>query len=154
MSHDQTDSHCAKQSSSKVVAIGVAAGAATAAAMLFGRKAIRIGSIGKGHPLKHRVLDVAAGTMQRKYPIDAMSTYLNGFHNLVTTYGKTFHTWQYDKHDFPYRIPQLMMGFTEDGQANNAMVADRDRRVGVSTSVRRQNRTDISMPNVVQGANF
>lgn len=38
------------------------------------------------------------------------------FNDLVTTYGKTFHTWQYDRDDFPYGIPQLMMGFTEDGQ--------------------------------------
>jgi hypothetical protein len=39
------------------------------------------------------------------------------FSDLVTTYGKTFHTWQYDRDDFPYGIPQLMMGFTQDGQA-------------------------------------
>ena len=26
------------------------------------------------------VLDLAAGTLQRKYPVEAMSTYLNGFH--------------------------------------------------------------------------
>lgn len=241
MSHEETCSHCAKQSKSKAVAIGVAAGAATTVAMLFGRKAIKVASIGRGHPLSQRLLDVAAGAMQRKYPLDAMSTYLNGFHmyademgrqveaahfcihlqhdlhqcvifdrnapdarligieyivteerfrrlpehekrlwhshhyevksgilvapgipelaehayfkDLVTTYGKTFHTWQYDKYNFPYGVPQLMMGFTEDGQANDAMIADRDRRVGVSTTERRHKRADIPMPNVVQGAN-
>ncbi|MDN5914516.1 MAG: OBAP family protein [Pseudonocardia sp.] len=156
---------------------------------------------GKGHPLKHRVLDMASGLMQPKYPLAAMSTYLNGFHmyademgrqveashfcihlqhdlhqcvifdrnapdarligieyivseqrfrnlpedekrlwhshhyevksgmlvapgipdiaekayfaDLVTTYGKTFHTWQYDRDDFPYGVPQLMMALTE-----------------------------------------
>jgi len=221
--------------------MGIAAGVATAAGMMLGRKAITTASIGQGHSLKHRVLDIAAGAMQRKYPLEAMSTFLNGFHmyademgrqveathfcihrqpdlhqcvifdrnapdarligieyiisedrfrrlpddekrlwhshhyevksgllvapgipklaehayfkDLVTTYGKTFHTWQYDKHDFPYGIPQLMMGFTQDGQADNAMVAARDQRLGVSTAARRQDRADIPMPTVVQGAN-
>ena len=48
--------------------------------MLFGRKAVAAARTGQGHPLKHRVLDAAAGAIQRKYPLDAMSTYLDGFH--------------------------------------------------------------------------
>jgi hypothetical protein len=224
------------------IGTGVAAGVATAAGVLFSRKAVTTAKIGTGHPLKHRVLDAAAGAIQRKYPLDAMSTYLNGFHmyademgrqveathfcihlrhdlhqcvifdrnapdarligieyiiseqrfrvlpedekrlwhshhhevksgtlvapgipdlaehayfsDLVTTYGKTFHTWQYDRDDFPYGIPQLMMGFTEDGQADEAMIRDRDRRLGVSAGRKRQNRTDIPDPEVVPGANF
>ena len=222
--------------------IGVAAGAAAAVGVMVGRKAVTTARIGKGHSLKHRVLDVAAGAMQQKYPLDAMSTYLNGFHmyademgrqveathfcihlrpdlhecvifdrnapdarligveyiiseerfrglpedekrlwhshryevksgilvapgipdlaehayfgDLVSTYGKTFHTWQYDRDDFPYGIPQLMMGLTEDGQANEALIHDRDRRLGISTAHKRQNRADIPMPQVVPGANF
>jgi hypothetical protein len=241
MKHDKTDSQNEKRSKLKAVGFGVASGVATAGAILFGRKLITTAAIGHGHSVKHRVLDVAAGVMQQKYPLDAMSTYLNGFHfyademgrqveathfcihlqhdlhqcvifdrnasdarligieyiiseerfrslpddekrlwhshdyevksgilvapgipelaehayfeDLVTTYGKTFHTWQYDKHDFPYGIPQLMMGFTEDGQANEAMIADRDKRVGVSTSARRRSRADIPTPKLVQGAN-
>lgn len=109
----------------------------------------------------------ASAVLQRKHPLDAMSTYLNGFHmyivsderfralpeaekrlwhshhyevksgiltapgvpemaehayfnDLVSTYGKTFHTWQYDRDDFPHGIPQLMMGLTDDGQADEA----------------------------------
>ena len=223
------------------IGIGAAAGAATAAGVLFGRKAITTARIGKGHPLKHRVLDLAAGAIQPKYPLDAMSTYLNGFHmyademgrqveathfcihlrhdlhqcvifdrnaadarligieyiiseerfrrlpedekrlwhshdyevksgilvapgipdlaehayfsDLVMTYGKTFHTWQYDRDDFPYGIPQLMMGLTQDGQANEALIHDRDRRLGVSTARKRQNREDIPSPQVAPGAN-
>jgi hypothetical protein len=196
---------------------------------------------GHGHSLKHRVLDAASAIMQRKYPVEAMSTYLNGFHmyaddmgrqveathfcihlrhdlhqcvifdsnkpdarligieyiisedrfrslpaeekrlwhshhyevksgllvapgipelaersyfkDLANTYGKTFHTWQYDKDDFPYGVPQLMMGFTEDGQANMLKVAARDRRLGVSTPDRRQKREDIPMSDVASGAN-
>jgi hypothetical protein len=76
------------------------------------------------------------------------------FEDLVTTYGKTFHTWQYDRDEFPYGIPQLMMGLTEDGQANEALIHDRDRRLGISTPDKRQNRADSPMPKVASGANF
>jgi hypothetical protein len=75
------------------------------------------------------------------------------FSDLVTTYGKTFHTWQYDRDDFPYGVPQLMMGFTRDGQADEALVGDRDRRLGISTARKRQNRADIPDPDVLPGAN-
>ncbi len=227
--------------SGRSIGIGAAAGVTAAAAVTFGRQAIIRAKAGKGHPLKHRVLDLAAGAMQPKYPLEAMSTYLNGFHmyaddmgrqveashfcihlrhdlhecvifdrnaadarligieyivseerfrslpeeekrlwhshhyevksgeliapgipelaehayfeDLVTTYGKTFHTWQYDRDDFPYGIPQLMMGLTEDGQINERLVAERDRRLGVSTRHKRQHRADIPVPPVAAGAN-
>ncbi|MFD7468943.1 OBAP family protein [Streptomyces tendae] len=223
------------------VTAGVAAGVTAAVGVLFGRKVATVGKVGAGHPLKHRALDLAAGSIQRKYPLEAMSTYLNGFHmyaddmgrqveathfcihlqhdlhqcvifdrnapdarligieyiiseerfralpedekrlwhshhyevksgsltapgipdlaehayfeDLVTTYGKTFHTWQYDRDDFPYGIPQLMMGFTEDGQASDEMIRARDDRLGMSTSGKRENRADIPMPEVAPGAN-
>jgi hypothetical protein len=223
------------------IGIGAAAGMATAACVMFGRKAVTAAKIGKGHPLKHRVFALAAGAVQHKYPLDAMSTYLNAFHiyaddmgrqveathfcihlrhdlhqcvifdrnapdarligieyiisearyrslsegekrlwhshhyevksgilvapgipdlvehaylsDFITTYGKTFHTWQYDRDDFPYGIPQLMMALTEDGQANEALLRDRDRRLGISTAHKRQNRANIPSPRVVQGAN-
>ena len=80
----------------------------------------------------------------------AEHAYLN---DLVTTYGKTFHNWQYDRDDFPFGIPQLMMGLTEDGQADEALIHDRDRRLGVSTHQKRQSRADIPRPEVVPGAN-
>ena len=38
------------------------------------------------------------------------------FKDLVSSYGKTFHTWQIERDNFPYGIPQLMMGFTQDGK--------------------------------------
>jgi hypothetical protein len=223
------------------IGIGAAAGVVAAAAVTFGRKAAIRAKVGQGHPLKHRVLDLAAGAIQTKYPLDAMSTYLNGFHmyaddmgrqveashfcihlrhdlhecvifdrnapdarligieyivseerfrslpeeekrlwhshhyevksgelvapgipdlaehayfeDLVTTYGKTFHNWQYDRDDFPYGIPQLMMGLTEDGQINQALLDERDRRLGVSSARKRQNRADIPTPAVAAGAN-
>jgi hypothetical protein len=239
--HDKTRSHRCGGRPTASLGIGVAAGVAATVGALFGRKVATAATIGKGHPLKHRALDVAAGVMQSKYPLDAMSTYLNGFHmyaddmgrqveathfcihlrpdlhqcvifdrnapdarligieyiiseerfrglpedekrlwhshhyevrsgilvapgipdmaehayfeDLVTTYGKTFHTWQYDRDDFPYGIPQLMMGLTADGQADDALVHDRDRRLGLSTRRKRQTRADIPEPTVAPGAN-
>jgi hypothetical protein len=70
------------------IGIGVAVGVATAASVMFGRKAVTTAKIGKGHPLKHRVLDFAAGAIQPKYPLDAMSTYLNGFHMYADEMGR------------------------------------------------------------------
>src|SRR5689334_18485109 len=217
---------------------GLVTGALATAAMFAGRKFLSQAAVGRGHPLKHRVLDLASGAMQRKYPLDAMSTFLNGFHfyaddmgrqveahhfcthlahdmhqcviydsnqpgarligieyiiseerfrrlpdkekrlwhshhyevksgqlvapgipelaerayfrDLVSTYGKTFHTWQIDQDDFPYGIPQLMMGFTQDGQAQEEA---RDRRLGISWKQRWESRADIPMPRLVPGAN-
>lgn len=225
----------------KMIGLGFVTGLVTAAGLALGRKAATIAKVGEGHPLKHRALDLAAGTAQSKYPLAAMSTYLNGFHmyademgrqveathfcahlrhdlhqcvifdsnapdarligieyiideerfralpaeekrlwhshhyevksgiltapgipdlaehayfdDLVTTYGKTFHTWQYDRDDFPYGIPQLMMGLTADGQADQALIDARDRRIGVSTPRKRENRADIRTPEVAPGAN-
>ncbi len=221
-------------------ALGLAAGIAATAGMLLGRKAAAAFS-GRGHTLKHRALDAAAACMQRKYPLEAMSTYLNGFHfyaddmgrqveashfcihlrhdlhqcvifdanradarligieyiisaerfralppaeqrlwhshhyevksgtlvapgipelaerayfaDLVSTYGKTFHTWQTDRDDFPYGIPQLMMGFTGDGQLHPSLLRARDARLGIRSQRRRQLRAGIPMPDVSAAAN-
>ena len=74
--------------------------------------------------------------------------------DLVTTYGKTWHTWQVDRdHDFPFGIPQLMMGFTQDGQVRQSLLEDRDRRFDISTQGEKKNRADIPTPRIVPGAN-
>ncbi len=74
--------------------------------------------------------------------------------DLVTTYGKTWHTWQVDRYqNFPMGIPQLMMGFVKDGQVDPRMLEDRDRRFEASTSTLRKDRADIALPEVVPGAN-
>jgi hypothetical protein len=243
MAHPETTScpSCSASGRLRTLTLGLAAGVAGATAALLGRKLSSATAVGKGHPFKHRALDLAAGMLQRKYPVEAMSTYLNGFHfyaddmgrqveashfcihlrhdlhqcvifdsnkpdarligieyiisaerfrslpddekrlwhshhyevksgtlvapgipelaeltyfkDLVTTYGKTFHTWQYDRDDFPYGIPQLMMGFTADGQVNDALVSRRDERLGVSAAAKRNNRSGIAMPTVATGAN-
>ncbi|HEU5483681.1 MAG TPA: OBAP family protein [Microlunatus sp.] len=225
----------------KAVLVGAAAGLASAFAWQVGRKAVTLATIGRGHPLKHRVLDIASAVLQQHRPVEAMSTFLNGFHfyaddlgrpveashfcmhlrhdlhqcvifdrnapdarligieyiiseeryrdlpedekrlwhshhyevssgtltapgvpdwaehsyfaDLVTTYGKTFHHWQYDRDDFPYGIPQLMMGFTADGQLDQTLVEDRDRRFGISSADKKRRRADIPTPTLVPGAN-
>jgi hypothetical protein len=65
--------------------------------------------------------------------------------DLVSTYGKTWHTWQIDRDaSLPVGIPQLMMGFTADGQLKPAMVESRDRRLGISTADTAKARADLA----------
>lgn len=72
---------------------------------------------------------------------------------LVGTYGKTWHTWHTDlDKSLPLGIPQLMMGFTADGQTDPAMVAERDARFGVRSQDKRAARADIAAPAVLPGA--
>lgn len=42
--------------------------------------------------------------------------------DLVNTYGKTIHTWQYDKYDLPIGPPKLMMALTHDSQINKEVL--------------------------------
>jgi hypothetical protein len=66
---------------------------------------------------------------------------------IAGTYGKTWHTWHTDQHkELPVGTPALMMGFTQDGQADANMVAERDRRFGISSAAKRKQRTDIAAP--------
>lgn len=66
---------------------------------------------------------------------------------LVHTYGKTWHTWHTDARDsLPLGVPQLMMGFTADGQIDAALVESRDRRFGVSSQEKRPDRASIQAP--------
>ncbi|MCD5994058.1 OBAP family protein [Pseudomonas sp. CDFA 602] len=73
---------------------------------------------------------------------------------LVNTYGKTWHTWHTDKdRRLPLGVPQLMMGFTADGQADPQMIKDRDARMGVDSEQKRESRKDITPEPVLPGAN-
>jgi hypothetical protein len=74
---------------------------------------------------------------------------------LITTYGKTWHTWGADHlhGDVPLGYPDLMMGFTADGQADPALAEARDKRFGISTKAMVQSRKDIPTPELVPGAN-
>ncbi len=53
---------------------------------------------------------------------------------LQQTYGKTIHTWSIDETpDLPLGPPQLMMSYTEPGQADPSIVRNRDERLGMDT---------------------
>jgi hypothetical protein len=72
---------------------------------------------------------------------------------LITTYGKTFHTWQVDRGDkLPLGIPQLMMGFTQDGQLKDELAKDRDARMKTSVEQERRDRANIPRPTPARGA--
>jgi hypothetical protein len=74
--------------------------------------------------------------------------------DLVTTYGKTWHTWQIDRYpNLPIGIPQLMMGFIKDGQVKQQMVENRDKRLNKNTQILKSARDDIPWPNIDTGAN-
>jgi hypothetical protein len=68
---------------------------------------------------------------------------------VANTYGKTWHTWRTDAHaDLPLGTPQLMMGFTADGQADPALVQSRDERFSVSSEEKKRQRSDIKYPRI------
>ena len=71
---------------------------------------------------------------------------------LIGTYGKTWHMWQVDRGDkLPMGIPQLMMAFTADGQANPAIVSQRDQLHGPS-GAKKATRSDIPDTKIDPGA--
>ncbi|MGN6495603.1 MAG: OBAP family protein [Agriterribacter sp.] len=73
---------------------------------------------------------------------------------LVSTYGKTIHTWHTDQQrSLPLGSPMIMMGFTKDGQLHPQLVNARDRRFNVSSAGKKKNREDIPMPHVDSMAN-
>ena len=73
--------------------------------------------------------------------------------DLVLTYGKTWQTWQVDRNDqVPMGIPQLLMGFTGDGQIEPRLVVERDRALGVDTAARKAGRADLPAGAVEPGA--
>ncbi|RCR70536.1 OBAP family protein [Larkinella punicea] len=73
---------------------------------------------------------------------------------LVSTYGKTFHTWHTDRDlKLPLGHPLVMMGFTKEGQLADSLIRRRDERFRISTPEKRRNRADIPMPKVQPGAN-
>lgn len=73
---------------------------------------------------------------------------------LVSTYGKTIHTWHTDQQrELPIGSPMIMMGFTKDGQLKQELLDERDKRLDVSTAEKKKNREDIPMPPVDPMAN-
>jgi len=73
--------------------------------------------------------------------------------DLVLTYGKTWQTWQVDRNaQVPMGIPQLLMGFTADGQVDPRLVEQRDRETGIATAARKARRAGLPAGPVEPGA--
>src|SRR5690606_16473521 len=73
---------------------------------------------------------------------------------LVSTYGKTIHTWHTDRElELPIGPPLIMMGFTEDGQLHPELLEERDSNFQISTAEKKKHREGIPMPEVDPLAN-
>lgn len=73
---------------------------------------------------------------------------------LISTYGKTIHTWHTDQgRPVPVGAPMIMMGFTQEGQLDKALLESRDKRFKVQTHEIRKRRLDIPVPAVDPMAN-
>ncbi|TNM70485.1 DUF1264 domain-containing protein [Streptomyces sp. NP160] len=59
---------------------GAATGALLASAAVLARRVVQVARAGHGPSLRLRALDTAAALVQRKRPLEAVSTHLNGFH--------------------------------------------------------------------------
>jgi hypothetical protein len=71
--------------------------------------------------------------------------------NILTTWGKTWHTWPDPRTAVPLGEPLLVWSLTADGQADEKVIAQRDRQFNVSTSkirTRRGEEIGYEVPNV------
>jgi hypothetical protein len=72
---------------------------------------------------------------------------------LMRTYAKTWQMWPAPRTaPVPLGVPQLMMGFTRDGQLDPVLLAERDRQIGVANAEKRRLRADLPDAQVVPGA--
>jgi hypothetical protein len=96
--------------------------------------------------------EVKSGTLVAPGILDAAEHEL--MEKLVSTYGKTIHTWHTDQQrTLPLGSPMIMMGFTKDGQLKETLLRERDKRIDISTKGKKKNREDISVPRVDPMAN-
>ncbi|KAB2014410.1 hypothetical protein ES319_D09G223200v1 [Gossypium barbadense] len=71
----------------------------------------------------------------------------HGLDKVCKTYGKTIHFWQVDKGDnLPLGLPQLMMALTRDGQLDEELGRDVEKRFGVSFEKERAKRAELTGP--------
>jgi hypothetical protein len=72
---------------------------------------------------------------------------------ILNTWGKTWHTWPDPTTDVPLGEPLLMWALTGDGQANEEVIAARDRQFGVTAAQIRHERVEefgFQVPQVLQ----
>ena len=69
------------------------------------------------------------------------------------SYGKIWHTWDTAQHKaLPLGIPKLMMSFTEEGQLDPALLAERDRLLRISSAQNRERRAKLADEPMPDGA--
>jgi hypothetical protein len=71
---------------------------------------------------------------------------------LVRTYAKAWRLWPDPRAAVPNGVPQLMMGFTGDGQLDPVLLSERDREIGVASAEKKRQRADIPASKPVDGA--
>jgi hypothetical protein len=75
------------------------------------------------------------------------------FQSLTSTYGKTFIVWDLFKNpEWPKGIPELFMGFTDDGQLDPQLLQQRDTKFGIDSNLLKQNRSLLQSQPIVKGA--
>lgn len=67
----------------------------------------------------------------------------------INSYGKTWHTWMagvygHQADPLPIGPARLQWSFNQDGEANEAMVSERDRRMNLDTAEARRDRADLA----------
>jgi hypothetical protein len=98
------------------------------------------------HPHTYEVL--AGGLIAPEMTPDEEMTFMKG---LLTTWGKTWHTWPDPTSDLPLGEPLLMWALTGDHQSDAKVFARRDEQFGVSTakiSERRVEAFGLELPQV------
>jgi hypothetical protein len=75
---------------------------------------------------------------------------------LVDSYGKTFHTWRYDQknNSLPLGIPEIVNGYTGDGQLPTDLVATRNNYFAVNSTEIKAQRAGITVPPIQEGADI
>lgn len=89
------------------------------------------------HPHTYEVL--AGGLIAPEMTADDEMKFMKG---LLTTWGKTWHTWPNPKTPVPMGEPLLMWSLTADGQQDPKVVAERDKAFGVETAKVREKRIE------------
>ncbi len=100
------------------------------------------------HPHTYEVL--AGGLIAPEMTPDDEMKFMKG---LLTTWGKTWHTWPDPKTPVPMGEPLLMWSLTADGQQDDRVIAERDKAFDVKTAKVREKRIEalgLEVPRVPQ----
>jgi hypothetical protein len=71
---------------------------------------------------------------------------------LIKTYGKTIHTWEYDKYNLPIGTPKVMMSCIHDNMVDWNLNKTKDETIGVVTELQKTRREEIEVPMKISGA--